>query len=64
LLLFLTNKIENIERIEIMSERTAAYLSSKVDGSILGKSFNATGRRNSMNGTMMKTENGIRQSKS
>lgn len=31
---------------------------SKVDGSMLGKSFRATGSRNSINGTMMKTRKG------
>jgi hypothetical protein len=39
-------------------------LPSKVDGNILGKSFNATGRRSSMNGTITNTENGIRRNKS
>ena len=31
---------------------------SKVDGNMLGKSFRATGSRNSMKGTMMKTRKG------
>lgn len=31
---------------------------SKVDGSMLGKSFKATGSRNSMKGTMMNTRKG------
>lgn len=31
---------------------------SKVDGSMLGKSFSATGSRNSMKGTMMNTRKG------
>lgn len=31
---------------------------SKVDGNMLGNSFSATGSRNSMKGTMMKTRKG------
>ena len=36
----------------------------KVDGSIPGNSFKATGRRNSMKGTRMNTENGTRRNRS
>lgn len=43
---------------------SSANLSSNVEGSMLGKSLRATGRRNSMKGTMIKTENGISLSKS
>ena len=43
---------------------TAANLSSNVDGNIFGKSLSATGNRNSMNGTIMNTANGMRRSKS
>lgn len=43
---------------------TAAYLSSNVDGSILGKSLSATGSRISMNGTMTKTAKGMRRRRS
>jgi len=43
---------------------TAANLSSNVEGSIFGNNFNATGRRSSINGTTMKTENGTSLSKS
>ena len=41
--------------------RTAANLSSNVEGSMFGKSLSATGRRNSMKGTMMNTEKGTRR---
>lgn len=37
---------------------------SKVDGSMLGKSFRATGSRNSINGTMIKTRKGRSRNKS
>lgn len=47
-----------------MNKLTAAYLSSNVEGSIFGKSLSATGKRNSMNGTIMKTEKGTSRSKS
>jgi len=39
-------------------------LSAKVEGSMLGKSLSATGRRSSMNGMMTKTENGMRRRRS
>lgn len=37
---------------------------SKVDGSMLGKSFTTTGSRNSMKGTTMKTRKGTRRKRS
>lgn len=37
---------------------------SNVDGSMLGKSFTATGRRNSMKGTTTKTRKGTRRKRS
>lgn len=43
---------------------TAAYLSSNVDGSMLGKSLSATGRRSSMKGTIRNTEKGTNRSRS
>jgi hypothetical protein len=43
---------------------TSLNLSVKVDGSMLGKSFRATGRRSSINGMMRKTEKGIKRSRS
>lgn len=43
---------------------SAACLSSKVDGSMFGNNFNATGSKNSMNGMTTKGMNGIRRSKS
>lgn len=51
-------------RLAIMKELTAAYLSSNVEGNIFGKSLSATGRRNSMNGTMTKTEKGTSRNRS
>ena len=44
--------------------RTAANLSSNVEGSMFGKSLRATRSRNSIKGTTMKTANGITRSKS
>lgn len=44
--------------------RSKQTLVVKVDGNIPGNSFKATGSNNSMNGTMMKTENGTRRNKS
>lgn len=41
------------------SKLTAANLSSKVDGSMLGNNLSATGSNNSMNGTMTNTANGM-----
>eukprot|EP00952_Eustigmatos_sp_NYUAD-ZCMA_P001328 5970-Eustigmatos_ZCMA.PRE.1 len=38
--------------------------SGRVDGSMLGKSFRATGSSSSMNGTMTKNANGTRRNKS
>lgn len=45
---------------------THAFLDSvsKVEGSISGKSFRKTGRRNSMKGTMMNTVKGTRRKRS
>lgn len=43
---------------------TAAYLSSNVEGNMLGNNFKATGRSNSINGTTIKTANGTRRNKS
>jgi len=43
---------------------TSLNLSVKVEGSMLGKSLSATGRRSSMNGTMRKTEKGMSRSRS
>jgi hypothetical protein len=51
-------------RVAGKAERTAANLSSKVEGSMLGKSLSATGRSSSMKGTMMKTAKGTRRNKS
>ena len=43
---------------------TTLDLSSKVLGSMLGKSLIATGKRNSMNGTIRNTEKGTNRNKS
>jgi hypothetical protein len=47
-----------------ITELTAAYLSSNVDGSMLGNSFSATGRSSSMKGTTMNTANGTSRRRS
>jgi len=62
----LRRKAETCLRV---SRRWAAFFSrdfwpSKVDGRRFGKSFRATGRRNSAKGTMMKTENGTSRPRS
>lgn len=51
-------------RLGMTNELTAAYLSSNVEGNIFGKSLSATGRRSSMNGTMMNTEKGTSRNRS
>ena len=50
--------------LDVVNKRTAANLSSNVDGNIFGKSFKATGSKNSMKGTMTKTEKGIKRRRS
>lgn len=52
--------ITDTEHTRFRSDRQLAFLDfvSNVDGSMLGKSLSATGRRNSMKGTMMKTRKG------
>lgn len=44
-----------------VSLRTPSFSVVNVEGIMLGKSFNATGRRNSMKGTIIKIEKGIRR---
>lgn len=56
--------IRGEKKIKIERFLTAAYLSSNVEGSIVGNNFKATGRRNSMKGTIINTEKGMSRSKS